>query len=68
MLTVRLRTRDGTERIQVRKDGTLGDLRIAVSKQIGRPTSEFVLSLNRDLVRFSPRSHRHHVSFVRNLM
>jgi hypothetical protein len=56
MLTIRLRTRDGTERIQVRKDAKLWDLRATVSEQIERPTEGFVLSLNRDLVRSVPNT------------
>jgi Nuclear pore localisation protein NPL4 len=51
MLTVRLRTRDGTERIQVAADGNVAHLREAVSNQVERPVTQFVLSTDQSLVR-----------------
>ena len=58
MLTIRLRTRDGTERISVTRQGCVGDLRNAVSEQVERPPTQFVLSTDNTLVRQPPSFHQ----------
>lgn len=51
MSVVRLRTRDGLERITVPHDATVGVVREAISEQIKRPAQQFVISMDQSLVR-----------------
>eukprot|EP00892_Ulva_mutabilis_P011724 jgi/Ulvmu1/8924/UM005_0015.1 len=50
MIVVRLRTRDGLERINVPDDATVGSLREAISEQIKRPAQQFVISMDQSLL------------------
>lgn len=51
MLTVRLRSRDGLERLQVEPSSSVLALKELVSKHIEQPLSKFVLSTDQALVR-----------------
>ena len=50
MSVVRLRTRDGIERIYVPSDATVSVLRQAIGEQIKRPAQQFVISMDQTLV------------------
>ena len=50
MGVVRLRTRDGIERINVSDDASVGGLRDAISEHIKRPAQQFVMSMDQTLV------------------
>jgi Nuclear pore localisation protein NPL4 len=52
MLTVRLRSRDGLERVQVPADSTLGTLRQVVADKIQRPVDQMHMSCDQTLVGF----------------
>lgn len=56
MLTLRLRSRDGLERIQAEPASTVSQLKDLVSKLINHPPANFVLSADQALVR--PRRHQ----------
>lgn len=50
MGVVRLRTRDGIERISVPDDANVGGLREAISEHINRPAQQFIMSMDQSLV------------------
>jgi hypothetical protein len=51
MIAVRLRTRDGLERISISPDATLGLLRELISQKVERGVDRFIISTDQTLVR-----------------
>ena len=53
MLTVRVRSRDGLERLQIESQANVSQLKDAISKLVKLPTSHFIISTRQELVRFA---------------
>jgi len=50
MITLRVRSRDGLERVEVPESSTIDDVKFAIEKQLGVPTSEQTLSLDQGIL------------------